>query len=303
MDANPEILIAGGGAAGLAAGVTLARSRRRVVVVDSGAPRNAPAHAVHALLGREGTPPAELLAAGREELRGYGGELVSGEITAVTRRDDGRFAATLADGTVLSARRLVIATGLVDVLPDVPGLRERWGRDVLHCPYCHGWEVRDQQIAVLATGPMSVHQALLFSQLSDDVRFLAHGTVLPAEEAAKLAALGIEVTEGRVAGVEVDDDRLTGVRLADGTVVPAQAVVVAPRMLARAEAFAGIDITTEENPMGRFIPVDAAGRTGVPGVWAAGNVADLSAQVGASAAAGTFLGAQLNAELVMERLY
>jgi thioredoxin reductase len=297
MDTNPDILIAGGGPAGLAAGVTLARSRRRVVVVDGGAPRNAPAHAVHALLGREGISPAELLAAGRRELRDYGGEVVSGEITAVTRGGDGRFEATLADGAVLAARRMVIATGLVDELPEVPGLRERWGRNVLHCPYCHGWEVRDQQIAVLATGPMSVHQALLFSQLSDCVRFLAHGMDVPGEEAAKLAALGIEVIEGTAEGVEDD-----GVRLADGTVVPAQAVVVSPRMLARAEAFAGIGITTEENPMGRVIPVDAAGRTGVPGVWAAGNVADLSAQVGASAAAGTLVGAQLNAELVMERL-
>jgi thioredoxin reductase len=296
MDTNPEILIAGGGPAGLAAAITLARSRRRVVVVDGGAPRNAPAHAVHALLGREGISPAELLAAGREELRGYGGQIVSGEITAVSL-DGGRFEATLADGTALTASRLVIATGLVDELPDVPGLREGWGRTVLHCPYCHGWEVRDQQIAVLATGPMSVHQALLFSQLSDSVRFLANGVDLPGEEAAKLAARGIGVTEGRVAGVEDD-----GVRLADGTVVPARAVVVAPRMLARAGAFAGIGITTEENPMGRFIPVDAVGRTEVPGAWAAGNVADLSAQVGASAAAGTLVGAQLNAELVMERL-
>ncbi len=297
-----EVLIAGGGPAGLAAGITLARSRRRVVVVDGGAPRNAPAHAVHALLGREGISPAELLAAGREELCGYGGEVRDGEVAAVTRCEDGRFAATLADGTVLAARRLVIATGLVDELPDVPGLRARWGRDVLHCPYCHGWEVRDQRIAVLATGPMSVHQALLFSQLSDSVRFLAHETDLPGEEAATLAALGIEVIEGRVAGLEVGEDRLAGVRLSDGTAVPAQAVVAAPRMLARAEVFAEIGITTEENPMGRFVPVDAAGRTGVPGVWAAGNVTDPSAQVGASAAAGTFVGAQLNAELVMERL-
>lgn len=296
MDTNPEIIIAGGGPAGLASAITLARSRRRVLVIDGGAPRNAPAHAVHALLGREGISPAELLATGREELRGYGGGVLTGEVTSVSL-DGGRFGATLADGTVLTASRLVIATGLVDELPDVPGLRERWGRTVLHCPYCHGWEVRDQQVAVLSTGPMSVHQALLFSQLSDSVRFLAHGTELAGEEAAKLAALGIDVVEGRVAGVEDD-----GVHLADGTVVPAQAVVVAPRMLARAEAFAGIGITTEENPMGRFIPVDAAGRTSVPGVWAAGNVTDPSAQVGASAAAGTFVGAQLNAELVMERL-
>jgi len=292
-----EVIIAGGGPAGLAAGVTLARSRRRVVVVDGGSPRNAPAHAVHALLGREGIAPAELLAAGREELRGYGGETVTGEIIIAERGEDGRFTIRLADGGTVTGRRLVIATGLVDELPQVPGVAERWGRTVLHCPYCHGWEVRDQRIAVLATGPMSVHQALLFGQLSGAVRFLANGTDVPPEEVAQLATAGIEVVEGRVARIADD-----GAHLADGRVVPAQVVVVAPRMHARAAAFTGLGITTQENPVGSFVPVDATGRTSVPGVWAAGNVTDPSAQVGASAAAGTVVAAQLNAELVMERL-
>ncbi|VXB74051.1 NAD(P)/FAD-dependent oxidoreductase [Citricoccus sp. K5] len=308
-----DVLIAGGGAAGLAAAVTLARSRRSVTVVDGGQPRNAPADGVHALLGREGVSPAELLAAGRSEVTGYGGVVLEGEIASVRRLKSGDgdagFEATLADGTVLTARQLFIATGLVDELPPIPGLAEHWGHSVIHCPYCHGWEVRDRSILVLGTSANSVHQALLFSQLSADVRFLEdtlHGPGLDAEQARQLAACGVEVIAGEAAVVESEiqngEARLTGVRLGSGELLPAEVLVVAPRMLARTEAFEGLGVPTEENPMGRFIPVDATGWTGVPGVWAAGNVADLSAQVGAAAAAGTLAAARLNAELVMERL-
>jgi thioredoxin reductase len=296
-----DVLVAGGGAAGLAAAVTLARSRRSVVVVDSGRPRNAPAEGVHALLGREGIAPADLLATGRREVDGYGGAVVDGEIVAVHRRDDGAFEATLADGSTLVARRLLIATGLADELPAIPGLAERWGRDVIHCPYCHGWEVRDRSILVLGTGPNSVHQALLFSQLSGDVRFLAHAGLPAAEDVRRLEALGIGVLEGRADRVEVDGDRLAGIRLEDGAVVAAEVAVVAPRMVARTAVFEPLGLRVEENRMGRFLATDPVGRTSVPGVWAAGNAGDLSAQVGAAAAAGTMAAAQLNAELVMER--
>ncbi|GAA1130556.1 NAD(P)/FAD-dependent oxidoreductase [Citricoccus alkalitolerans] len=316
---NPEtldVLIAGGGAAGLAAAVTLARSRRSLAVVDGGQPRNAPAEGVHALLGREGISPSELLAAGRREVTGYGGVVLDGEIAAVRRLEDGGgdagFEATLNDGRVLTARQLLIATGLIDELPPIPGLAEHWGRSVIHCPYCHGWEVRDRSILVLGTSANSVHQALLFSQLSADVRFLAdtaHGPGLEAGQARQLAARGVEVITEAAAVVESenggslnDEARLAGVRLVSGELLPAEVIVVAPRMLARTEVFEGLGVKTEENPMGRFISVDAAGWTGVPGVWAAGNVADLSAQVGAAGAAGTLAAARLNAELVMERL-
>ena len=127
---------------------------------------------------------------------------------------------TLADGRRVRARRLLVTTGLTDELPDVPGLRERWGREVLHCPYCHGWEVRDQAIGVLASGPMSVHQALLFRQLSPDVAYFLQGTTLTDEQAEQFAARGITVVNGAVAGLEIVDDRLTGVRMSDGRLVP-----------------------------------------------------------------------------------
>ncbi|MEV6110050.1 NAD(P)/FAD-dependent oxidoreductase [Streptomyces sp. NPDC051940] len=297
-----DVLVVGGGAAGLNGALMLARSRRSVLVVDAGEPRNAPAEGVHGLLAREGMPPGELLERGRAEVRGYGGEVLAGEVASAARVDHG-FTLTLADGRTLRARRLLVTTGLTDELPDVPGLREHWGSDVLHCPYCHGWEVRDQPIGVLATGPMSVHQTLLFRQLSDDVMYFAHtAPALSDEDADKLAARGIPVVEGEVAALESQDGRLTGVRLTDGHVIARAALAVAPRMVARAGFLAELGLETADHPsgMGTHIPVDAAGRTEAPGVWAAGNVTDPAAQVGASAAAGALAGAQINADLVAE---
>ena len=297
-----DVVVVGGGAAGLNGAMMLGRSRRTVLVVDGGQPRNAPATAVHGLLGHDGTPPAELLARGREEVLRYGGHLVAGEVTAATR-DDAGFTVSLADGRRVRARRLLVTTGLVDELPDVPGLRERWGHDVIHCPYCHGWEVRDQAIAVLGTGPMSVHQALLFSQLSGDVTLVTHTSpLLDAEQESLLAARGVRVVIGTAARVEVTDDAVSGLRLDDGGLVPCTTVVVATRMVARAGFLADLGLHPVDHPsgMGVHLPAEpVTGRTDVPGVWAAGNVVDLSAQVGASAAAGAMAGAQINADLVM----
>ena len=297
-----DVVVIGGGAAGLNGALQLARSRRSVLVVDAGQPRNRPAAAVHGLLGHDGVPPARLLARGRDEVRGYGGEVVAGEVTAVGGDLAAGFTVTLGDGRVILARRLLVTSGLVDNLPDIPGLGERWGRDVVHCPYCHGWEVRDQPIGVLASGSTSVHQALLFRQLSDDVVYFRRGTALDGAAASRLAARGIRVVEGEVTAVVIADDRVAGVRLADGTVVARRALAVAARMTARAGFLADLGLKASEHPsgMGAHVPADPAGRTEVPGVWAAGNVTDLGAQVGAAAAAGALAGAAINAELVEE---
>jgi thioredoxin reductase/SAM-dependent methyltransferase len=301
LEDSYDVVVLGGGAAGLNGAMMLARSRRSVAVIDAGAPRNAPAEGVHGLLGHDGLPPAELLERGRSEVRRYGGHVVAGEVTGAARDERG-FTVTLADGRSTRGRRLLVTTGLVDVLPEVPGVRERWGRDVLHCPYCHGWEVRDRAIAILATGPMAVHQALLFRQLSDDVTFFAHAVRPDDEQAEQLAARGIRVVEGTVASLEIVQDRLVGVRMGDGEVIEREAVVVSPRMVARAGFLDDLGLRTTEHPSGtgEHVPCDPTGRTDVPGVWAAGNATDLVAQVGAAAAQRAFAGAQINADLVME---
>jgi len=221
---DDDVVVAGGGAAGLSAGPTLAQARRSVLVVDAGEPRNAPAAGVHGFLTRDGLPPAELVALAAAEVRRYGGEVVAGTVGTVTvdPQAQGRtgFVVHLGDGSQVRARRLLVATGLVDVLPDVPGVAERWGRDVVHCPCCHGYEVRDQAVGVLATRPLAVHQTLLFRQWTDDVTLFLHtGPEPTAEEREQLSARGISVVEGEVAALEVTDDRVSGVRLVSGAVV------------------------------------------------------------------------------------
>ena len=209
-----DVVVVGGGAAGLSGALALGRARRTVLVVDAGDPRNAPAGHVHNYLGREGTPPTELLAIGRAEVASYGVEVRRGRATTAERSTAG-FELTLDDGTTVEARRLLVTTGLTDVLPDIPGLAERFGRDVLHCPYCHGWEVRDQAIGIIASNAFAVHGAVLWGQWSDDVTlFLNDRLDLSSQDAEKLAARGVTVVDGPVAEVVVEDDRLVGVRLA-----------------------------------------------------------------------------------------
>ncbi len=306
-----DVVVVGGGAAGLSTALTLARSRRRVLVVDAGEPRNAPAgraggSGVHNYLGREGTAPGELTAIGRAEVESYGGVVRAGRVVSAAPSDEGGFVLGLDDGTALRARRVVLATGVVDELPAVEGLEERWGRDVLHCPYCHGWEVRDRRIGVLATSAFAMHHVGLIRQLTDDVVLLLDDAFVPERHAAdELDARGVEVVTGPVAAVEVADDALRGVRLADGTVVALDALLVPTIARARPEVAAMLGVATTEQRMGdvlmgAIVEVDARGETAVPGVWAAGNVADLRATVIVSAAAGTSVAAQLNADLVAE---
>ena len=301
MEEKYDVVVVGGGAAGLNGALMLARSRRSVLVVDGGLPRNAPADGVHGLLGHDGVPPAELLAKGREEVRRYGAEVVDAEVTGADAGDHG-FTVALADGSTVAARRLLVTTGLVDELPDVAGLRERWGKDVVHCPYCHGWEVRDQPIGVLASSPLAMHQVLLFRQLSDDVVLFTNGMDFDTDQREQLLALAVGVVDGQVGEVEVSDDRIVGVRLVDGRTVPRRVVVTTTRMVARAGFLASLGLTTvpHASGMGEHVVVDATGRTDVPGVWAAGNVTDLSAQVGGAAAAGALAGAQINSDLALE---
>ena len=289
-----DVVVAGGGAAGLSAALVLGRARRRVAVIDAGAPRNAPAAHMHGFLSRDGMPPADLLAEGRDEVTGYGVELVNDQVLAI----EPGFVVRVAGGRTVTARRILMATGVGDELPDVPGVRQRWGKDLLHCPYCHGWEVRDQPLGVLGAPPGSAQHALLVRQWSDDVVFFVHTYHLMPAEQRQLEARRIRVVSGEVARLVVEDDRLTGVELTDGRVVARTAVFVRPGNLPHDDGLlAGLGC--ERNEAG-FPLVDGTGLTSVPGVWAAGNVADPRAQVITSAGAGSAAAIAINADLVQE---
>ena len=295
-----DAAVIGGGAAGLSAALMLARSRRTVVVIDAGSPRNAPAAGVHGFLTRDGMNPLELLGIGRAEVEYYGATIIHAEVTESRRRGD-RFELTLADGETFEARRLIVATGLVDELPDIPGVKDRWGHDVIHCPYCHGWEFRDQPIGILATSERALHQTFLFRQLTSDLVLFTHSAPeLTETEVEQLKARAIRVVPGIVDGLEIHDDRLVGVRLRGGDVVPRNVVVVGPRFVARSGVLSELGLRPGDHPFGEFISANATGQTEVPGVWVAGNVTDLGAQVVGAAANGAMVGAQVNADLAIE---
>lgn len=329
-----DIVIVGGGPTGLAAAIALARSLRSVLVIDSGAPRNAASAHAHNVLGQEGIEPTALLAAGRQEAAGYGVRFAAAEATHAASEAEG-VTLNLADGQRIHARALLLATGVRDRLPDIPGLADAWGGSVLHCPYCHGYEVRGQRIGVLATSPMSAHQALLFRQLSADVTVFLHaGPEALGAEAQLLTARGVRLVDAQVSAVLTESGRadghpvqegraqtgraqegrdqegrdqegrvqngraqVTGVQLADGSVHALDALVVAPVSEPRAELFEQLGGRLAEHPAGRFIPVGPMFDTGIRHVWAAGNITDLRAMVVSSAGAGLSAAAAINASL------
>jgi thioredoxin reductase len=287
-----DVLVVGGGAAGLSAALVLLRARRTVVVVDAGRPRNAPAAHMHGFLSRDGMPPADLLAAGRAEVSSYGGRLIDDTVVGV----EPGFQVRLASAAPVRARRILVATGLRDELPDVPGVRERWGRDLLHCPYCHGYEVRDQPLGVLGGSPEAVQHALLVRQWSPDVILFPHTDAVGPEQRELLAARGIRIVEGTVERLVVGNDRLRGVELG-GALVARTAVFVRPRFVPNADLLTGVGCAVDENG---WVVHDPVGRTSVADVWVAGNAADPRAQVISAAGQGSAAAIALNADLVDE---
>ncbi len=305
-----DVAVIGGSAAGLTAALQLARQRRTVVVVDDGTPRNAPAEHMHGYLGREAVPPSELLTIGREEVRGYGGEVLTGRVLAVRPAADGRFRVELSGGHTLLARRVLAATGIRDELPDIEGLAQRWGRDVIHCPFCHGYEARDQRLVQIITHPMGLHPTALLRHLTDRLTVVLHDATGWDDHAeavvSRLEEAGVPVVRTGVRRVVTGPDGgVTGVELVDGTVVGADAVLVGTRFHARLEALAplGIEATPHPTGLGEVLQVDPmTGQTAVAGVYAAGNLTDPSLQVLPSAAHGSRVGAMIAFSLADEDL-
>ncbi|WP_420128425.1 NAD(P)/FAD-dependent oxidoreductase [Longimicrobium sp.] len=286
-----DVVVVGGSFAGLAAAMQLARARRRVLVVDSGRPRNRFAHASHGFLGQDGRAPADIFATGRAEVLAYPTTAyLADEVTHARAAGDG-FELDLASGSTVAALRLVLATGVADDLPDVPGLRERWGVSVLHCPYCHGYEVADRRFGVLARSEMAVHQALLVTEWSPDVTLFTHGVMQPdGEQRAALAARGVRIEERPVAALIGEGLELSAVRLEDGTMIPIDALFtqVLTSMASPLAEQLGCEI--EEGPFGPMIRTDPRKLTTFPGVFAAGDTTRVPPNATLAAAEGVMAG-------------
>jgi thioredoxin reductase len=284
-----EVAIIGGGAAGLSAALVLGRARRRVIVIDAGQPRNAPAAHMQGFLSRDGTPPRELLELGRAEVLHYGVELVTDRV--VDARDG--FTLHLLSGRIVEARHVLLATGAGDVLPvGIEGAGARWGRDFLHCPYCHGWEVRDRPVGVLG----SVEHAHLLRQWTDDVTLFTHTATVTDAERATLHARGIAVLDGTVERLVVEDDRLRAVQLAGGRTVEREALFMRPALRANLDnpaVLLGCELREDG-----LVRTGADGRTSVAGLWAAGNATNPRAQVITAAGEGSAAAIAINTELV-----
>lgn len=296
-----DVVIIGGGPAGLSAALQLGRAGRSVIVIDNEQPRNRFADHMQSFLTRDGTPPADLLAIARKEVAGYG--VIVHQGTAISaHRDEDTFSVMLKDGSIIVGRRLLVTTGLTDILPDIPGLTERWGKEVIHCPFCHGYEVRNQAIGILVTGESSLHQAFLFRQWTDDLIVFAHTETVDTATRLRLAARNVPVVDGAVRRILLDAERqtLSTIELEDGRTIARQVLVVAPRFSANVSIPATMGAAIEQAAHGSWIATDRGGQTSIPGVYAAGNVADPMAQVMAAAAQGAMAGGAIVMDLVSE---
>ncbi|WP_432070072.1 NAD(P)/FAD-dependent oxidoreductase [Streptomyces sp. AA1529] len=301
-----DAVVVGGGAAGLAAGIVLARARFATLIVDGGAPRNGPADRMHGYPTRDGMAPGEFVATGQSEFGRYGGTLLRASVAGARRTADGTFELRLGDQRTVRTRSVLVATGLTDELPDIPGLSERWASQVHHCPHCHGHEVRGRSLAVLG-GPMaavSVHLAALLRRYSPTVAFCVNGIEVAAAERQRLTAYGVRLVDGRVtrvgspAGTREGD--AVGIELDNGESLVCEAVFVAPRPAPHDAILAMLG--AGRDPVSGLVAVDAQGATGVPGVWAAGNVVNPRAQVVTAAGAGSTAAVNMSAWLLEREL-
>jgi thioredoxin reductase len=303
MEPSWECVIVGGGAAGLSAALVLGRARRTTLVIDAGEQSNRPAEGIGGLLGHDGRAPTDLYAAGRHELAGYPTvHLRAGRVVAA-ERNGGAFQLELADGFLLRTKRVLLAGGMEYRYPDLPGIGERWGRSVFHCPFCHGWEHRDQRLGVLDRGPAAIERALLLRMWSGYVTILADGpNGLGSEQSHRLAEAGIAVDERRVRELRGPGSALEEIVFVDGSTRRVDALLVPATLHQRSILARELGVAfSSAGPMGsETIEVDPRFATNVPGVFAAGDVATQMTSVALAIAAGSFAAAAIVHDLVQE---
>ena len=293
-----DVAVVGGGPAGLSAALSLARARRRVIVFDAGDPRNGVAEHMHGVLGHDGMPPTALLERGRGEVQRHGGIVVEGRVGRV-RVGPAGIDVDGPSGTV-RARRLIVSTGLRDELPEIAGLREQWGRGVVVCPYCDGWERRNDTIGVIATGPKGIDQAHQLRQWSDTIVYFPNDVGEPGAGALRtMEGRGIRVERGRVRAVRSNEGRVEAVQLDDRS-VQVESIFTATTLHPRDRLLRELGARTIDDADGSWVEVDADGRTSVEHVWAVGNVVDRRSNVSVSLGAGSLIAGAVNADLTAE---
>lgn len=285
-----DVIIVGGSYAGLSAGLQLARARRSVLVLDSGLRRNRFAGTSHGFLGQDGRAPGDIAAEARAQLMAYPTVQWLADTAVEAMQAAAGFDVRTLAGKQLSARRLILASGVIDELPDIEGLQPRWGQSVFHCPYCHGYELNQGAIGVLATSPLSIHHALMLPDWGPTTFFI-NGVFEPdAEQLAQLAARGVRLETRRVRRI---DGARADVVLSDGEIVAVAGLFAMPRTRMASPLADQLGCVFEEGPMGPFIQTDATQQTSVPGVFACGDAALAAGSValavgdGARAGAGT----------------
>ncbi|MFK4003714.1 NAD(P)/FAD-dependent oxidoreductase [Qipengyuania sp. NPDC077563] len=285
-----DVIVVGGSFAGMSAAMQLARARQKVLVIDAGMPRNRFADEAHGFLGQDGRAPAAIIRDARAQLLRYpSAEVISGEAIAARADGDG-FAIEVAGSSEHRARRLVLATGVADELPPIPGMSERWGETVLHCPYCHGYEMRDLPLGVIAAHPMSAHQAVLIPDWGPTTYFTQGEFEPEPAEIHAFAARGITIERTPVVELMGEAPALDGVRLADGRLVEVAAVFTAPRTRPATPLAAMLGCVHEDGPTGPYVKIDEWGATSVAGVWAAGDGATPMHNATLASAAGVLAG-------------
>lgn len=297
-----DAIVIGGSFAGLSAALHIARARRSVCIIDKGSPRNRFADASHGVFGQDGLDPQAMIAAARAQVERYPTvRMVAGEACAA-RAVDGGFEVTLKGGATATASKLVLAFGIADVLPELPGLAERWGRSVLHCPYCHGFEYAGGRLGVLQAMPMSAHQALLVADWGPTTLYLNGGEAPDGDALAKLARRGVTVEPARIIALQGENAALSSLLLEGGREAAIDALYVAPRSRLNSPIAAQLGCAFDDGPFGAVIRTDATKLTSVPGVYAAGDIARVPHNASWAAADGITAGTSLHQALIFEPL-
>jgi thioredoxin reductase len=293
-----DAIVIGGSFAGLSAAIYLARGRRSVCVVDAGSPRNRFADASHGFFGQDGDKPYAMIARAREQLRAYPTVAFIDGMTESAVGRDGGFSVTLASGETLSGTKLVLAHGVTDILPDVPGLPERWGRSVLHCPYCHGYEFAGRRLAVLNVAPVASHQAMLIAEWGPTTFLLNGRDDLDDATRTKLTQRGIAIEPAAVVALNGRGQELSSVTLADGRSIDLDALYLAPRTRLNSLIAEQLGCALDDGPFGPIIRTDASKLTTVPGVYAAGDAARAPHNATFASADGVSAGMALHQSLI-----